>query len=214
MKLAIYGSGGLGRETLELANTIGKHSEIIFIDDTKDNNTIINGHKTLTYEYFKLYEDKNLFECIIAIGEPYDRKCLFEKLEKDGYKFANLIHPSVQISNTTTIGKGCIIQTFAIISCNTTIGNNVVIADKVTLSHDSIVGDNTIVSSGVLLAGHVSVGKNTFIAMSVLIIQEIKIGDSCIIGAMSMVNKDIVENSIAYGIPAKVVKKNIKKKVF
>ena len=36
----------------------------------------------------------------------------------------------------------------------------------------------------------------------------VKIGANAVVGAHSFVNKDIPENSVAYGVPAKVVKNN------
>lgn len=57
--------------------------------------------------------------------------------------------------------------------------------------------------------GEVKIGENCWIGSHVIIIPKIKIGKQCIIGAHSFVNRDIPENSTAYGVPA-VSKKNEK----
>ena len=52
----------------------------------------------------------------------------------------------------------------------------------------------------------ITVGSNVFIGVSAVIMPGVTIGDNCIIGAGSIVTKDIPSNSIAVGVPAKVIK--------
>ena len=59
MTLGIYGSGGVGRETLELANLLDQWEEIIFIDDT-NNRVFFRGIKTIPFTQFtKEYEPES-----------------------------------------------------------------------------------------------------------------------------------------------------------
>ncbi len=51
----------------------------------------------------------------------------------------------------------------------------------------------------------VIIGENTFIGQRCTILPGVTIGNNCIIGACSLVNKDIPDNSVAAGIPAKVL---------
>lgn len=54
------------------------------------------------------------------------------------------------------------------------------------------------------------IGRNCFIGVGTTILPGIKIGDQVIIGASSVVTKDIPSNSVAVGNPARVVKTGIK----
>ena len=49
------------------------------------------------------------------------------------------------------------------------------------------------------------VGKNCFIGCRSTIVPGVKIGDNVIIGAGSIVNRDIPSNSVAAGVPCKVI---------
>lgn len=51
-----------------------------------------------------------------------------------------------------------------------------------------------------------TIGKNSWLGFDVKIIKGGQIGDNCIVGASSLINSNIPPNSIAVGIPAKVIK--------
>ena len=56
-----------------------------------------------------------------------------------------------------------------------------------------------------VIYGPITVGKNCFIGCRTVILPNVKIGDNCIIGAGSVVNKDIPDNTVAAGVPCKVI---------
>ena len=54
-------------------------------------------------------------------------------------------------------------------------------------------------------SGKVCIGNNVYIATNVTLLKGVTIGDNCIIGAGSVVNKSIPANSVAVGVPCRVV---------
>lgn len=87
------------------------------------------------------------------------------------------------------------------------IGNNVhITADVVFLTHD---GGTLIIDRADLpyyvLTGDIEIGDNTYIGTRTIILPGVKIGSRCVIGAGSVVTKDIPDNSVAAGVPAKVI---------
>lgn len=89
------------------------------------------------------------------------------------------------------------------------IGTNVKIASGVSfINHDIIPSMlNTKFSSHDFAPsfGCIEIGDNVMIGADVLILPNVKIGSNVIIGAGSVVTKDIPDNSVAAGIPCRVV---------
>lgn len=118
---------------------------------------------------------------------------------------------------TLIIGDNCRIGDYVhIVACeNVQIGNNCLMASKIFISdtsHGSYSGTHQ--SSPIdspnereLNFKPVTIGENVWIGENVCILPGVKIGNGCIIGANSVVNNNILENCIAVGIPAKVIKK-------
>ena len=94
------------------------------------------------------------------------------------------------------------------------IGNNVLIASKVfitDINHGFYRGNNqdnpnSIPKERKLSTIPVEIKDNVWIGESVCILPGVTIGEGCIIGASSVVTKNIPDFSIAVGSPAKVVK--------
>lgn len=216
MILAIYGAGGLGREIIEILYQMPSQTrwdKIVFIDDTKDGETLRN-FPIYSFENFKqIYPSENV-EILIAVVEPVYRKLLHDRVKSNGYKLGTLIHPNVHVPETTHVGKGVIINAFAIVSCDSHISDNVLMQRRSVVSHDCYVGENTTLAADAALAGFCSVGKNTFLGINVKLKQKTTIGNNTIIGIGSVVTRDLPDGIIAYGTPAKEVRKNVDGKIF
>lgn len=217
MVLGIYGSGGLGREILDLAKEINaskwKWKKIVFINDFKKE-PVINGAEVFTFDEFKANFPTDNANITIAVGEPKIRQILREKVMANGYGLQSLIHPTAFIGTETQIGDGTSVQFGCFVSCNIKIGTNVLIQPNSSIGHDSIIGDDAVVSSYVAIAGTCTIGERTYIGVSVPVKENITIGADSIIGMGSTVLRDIPENVIALGNPARAMKINESGRVF
>lgn len=216
MVLGIYGAGGLGREVLELARIINRREkvwdDIIFIIDGKPGNDV-NG--IMVYSYNDAIEKfSGNLEVSMGIGEPTVRLRLFENLEKDGVKVTTLIHPDVYIPDTTVVGKGVTIQMGNFISCNVVIEDYVYIQPHTNIGHNDVLKKGCVISGFCNLAGSVTVGEFSYLGISSCLKEGVTIGNNSIIGMGSAVYKDIPDEMIAMGNPARPMKKNEEHHVF
>ncbi len=177
-------------------------------------------------EYKKMIEGKDYYpmtEYLIGLRDRTRSLVADFNQEKDEKKRAEILKSVVG-----KMGSGCYItpNVFFDYGCHTELGNNVylngncVILDcaKVTIGSNTFVGPNvqfytpihpldyktrnTFVES----AKPITVGKNCWLGGSVILLPGVTIGDGCVIGAGAVVTKDIPENSLAVGNPAKVIR--------
>ncbi len=109
------------------------------------------------------------------------------------------------IGDNTIISESCFIS-----ACN-----RVVIEENVGVSPNVMIIDNSRKVGDVsrpskeqeLKIGSVHIGADSWIAYGACVMPNVTIGKHCIIGALSVVNRDIPSYSVAVGSPAKVVKR-------
>lgn len=116
--------------------------------------------------------------------------------------------PSIKIGDNCKFG-----EYFHITSCNRiTVGNGlltgrfVVISDN---SHGSLSEAHSMIppiDRPLESKGEIVIGNNVWLGDKVTVLAGVHIGDNVIIGANSVVTKDIPSNSMAAGVPAKVLK--------
>ena len=104
--------------------------------------------------------------------------------------------------NTTIGGKGKI-----------TIGNHVAIAHNCSIISEShIFSDNDIlIKDQGLTTEPIFIGNNVWLGCKVAVLGNVRIGNGCVIGAGSVVTKDIPENTVAVGNPCRVIRYRNKK---
>lgn len=214
--LGICGAGGLGREVLELARCINERKttwdKMIFINNGEASDDI-NGISVYSLET-AIEEFGEELQAVIGIGEPAIREKVFGQLKENRVKLATLIHPDVRIPDTTAIGQGVVINMANFISCNVTVHDNVYIQPHASVGHDCILEEGCVISVLCNISGTVHVGRYTYVGSSSCVRESITIGDHSIIGMFSAVHKNIPDEVIAYGNPAKPVKKNENKQIF
>lgn len=116
----------------------------------------------------------------------------------------------VYISNCKNlkIGKGCQINENVFIQ-GAYIGDNVMIAPGVSILNDSHNFDDPsipMVDQGKVVNENPSIGNDVWLGRNVIVLKGVEIGDGAIIGAGSVVTKDVIPFSIVGGVPARYIK--------
>ena len=206
--IIIIGAGGFGREVAWLIDDINKIKKtwnlLGFIDeDESQHGKELNGYKVLGgFEYI---EGKRDLYYVCAIGNSSIRKKIVQE-KCNNLIAAKLIHPSVIMSQYTDIGDGCIICAGSILTVNLRLGNNVIVNLDCTIGHDVNIEDFVTVYPSVNISGNCVIGECSEIGTGTQIIQGKKIGERTIIGAGSVVVKNIDGNCTIVGVPGKKIK--------
>lgn len=215
MVLGIYGASGLGREVHLLAKRINQKehrwSKIVFVDDNKEIKEVL-GVKVYTFEEIKKTKDK--FEIAIAVGEPAVREILYNKLKKEHVNVATLIYPDVYIDESTHIAEGTIVNEGVIITSCVKIEENIYIQPNAVIGHDIQIGKHSVIGSNCEIGGGDILGERVYMGYLSGILQGLKIGNDVICSAGAIVFRDIEDEMIVVGNPARVIKRNERKRVF
>jgi len=209
--MLIVGAKGFAKEVLQVFLDSDFAGKIAFYDDVND---AISGllfsrfpilkNEAEVVEYFKT----NGNEFTIGIGSPTLRFKLYKKFVNLGGNFTSSISPLAQIGRyDVAIGTGSNVLSQAIMSNSSSIGVGCIVYYNVVITHDCVVEDFVELAPNVILLGRCSIGEFTQIGANATVLPDVVIGKNVIIGAGSVVTKDIPDNTVAAGIPAKVIKK-------
>ena len=123
------------------------------------------------------------------------------------------LYPNLVRGGTVRIGKGSEIGE----RCRISIANSLEIGKKVLFSpnvyitdcdHEYRNVDIPIIDQGIVQKGQkVSIGDGSYVGINAVIVGNVKIGKHCVIGANSVVTKDVPDYCVAVGSPAKIIKR-------
>lgn len=144
---------------------------------------------------------------ILGFGDCSARLRLSTTVRARDFDLATIIHPRSIIAPDVPIGAGTVIVAGAVINPGAKIGENVIINTCASVGHECIVEDGAHIAPGVRLGGGCMIGKATWVGIGATVRDHTNIGERTLIGAGAVVVKDIPDGVVAYGVPAKIVRK-------
>ncbi|ABE52492.1 acetyltransferase [Methanococcoides burtonii] len=207
LKTVIIAASGHGKVVLDVL----QQNENIEITGFIDDNSNLHGkrvdgiHIIGDFSMVSNIIDK-IDRGIVAIGDNHIRAEFFKKMQDVGLQPITAIHPDAVIARTAKIGNGTIVAANAVINPSAEIGENCIINTGAIIDHDNCIADHVHISPGANLAGNVSVGKYSHIGIGASIINGIIIGQNVTVGAGAVVTKDVTDNAVVAGVPAKIIK--------
>lgn len=185
----------------------GGHAAVV-ADCLKDQGILVAGYcaleksgLTLPYRGKHAREIEGSITCIVAIGDNKTRKQLAGELPPN---FVNAVHPSVLLSSTAVMGKGCMLLHKVVVQTRTRLGDHVILNTGCQVDHDGRIGDFVHVGPGAVLCGNVQVGEGTLLGAGCVVLPNVSIGRWSVIGAGSVVTADVPDGVIVMGTPAKI----------
>jgi len=203
-RLFIIGASGFGREVEQWLKLIPEEDRDWYVCGFLDVNlttlrdfpsdlVIVGNENTFTFERNDLV--------VLAIAEPKVKKRIFLAL-KDRVEFYTYIAPNTIVGDNCNIGEGSIICPSCILTTNIHLGKCITINTATNIGHDVIVDDFTSLMANVDVAGCVKIEEGVFVGSKAMIIPSRKIYKNSIVGAGSVVIRNVKENTTVFGNPA------------
>jgi len=202
----IIGAGGHAREVLNIYTDLSRDGEVKgFLEEhCKRKGTLLNGKPVDDFSILDQIHTTDV-RLICAVGTPL-RKRLIEHTKQLRYEYDTVIHPSVIKSKWIVFGEGVTICGGNILTSQIVIDDFAIVNLGCTISHDVKIGKYTTLSTGVHISGRVNIGEECFIGTGAVVIEKVNIGNKSYIGAGAVVTKDIPDNVLALGVPARPIR--------
>jgi sugar O-acyltransferase (sialic acid O-acetyltransferase NeuD family) len=207
--MIIIGAKGFAKEVLEVLHQSNQTQNIAFYDDVNEiGDTLYDCFPILkNEEQVKAFFDLNGTAFTIGIGTPKYRYLMCQKFEQWGGCLVSTISPFSHIGHFgNAIGNGGNIMTGTVITNDVTLGKACLVNLNCTIGHDTVIEDFVELCPGVHISGNCKIGRHTFIGTNATVLPNVTIGENVIIGAGALVTKDVPNNVLVVGSPAKVTK--------
>lgn len=205
--IVIIGSGGHAKSIIDVVERQGTYRIVGLIDAIPRH---VLGYPVVCNEagLGRVVKELRIDGALIAIGDNSVRALVSERVKAlcPTLQFATAIHPASSIARDTVIGPGTVVMAGAVINACSRIGRHCIINTNACVDHDCELADCVSLGPGVITGGECKIGPYAAIGLGAKLIHRIKIGGDTVIGAGALVNKDIAEFAVAYGVPAKVVR--------
>lgn len=157
----------------------------------------------------KWIKEKEDIYFMVAIGGERGkiRIEISDYLKNHGLKEHIIIHEKAFVAKSSEIEAGAQILATAAVNSNAKIGRQCIINTGAIVEHDCILGNGVHIAPGATLAGEVIVENFATIYTGASIGPRVRIGEGAVVGAGSVVLKDIPANSFYAGNPAKFIRR-------
>jgi len=142
----------------------------------------------------------------LGVGENEPRLRIARLLASLGVGCARLIHPKATIAVSADLDAGVVVAAGAHVGPDVAIGLAALVNTGAIVDHDCKLADGCHIAPQATLGGAVSIGVRTLVGANATVLPRITIGSDTIVGAGSVVTKDLPDGVIALGVPARVVK--------
>jgi sugar O-acyltransferase (sialic acid O-acetyltransferase NeuD family) len=204
-KVAIVGYSGHAFVAIDILQTVGyklvgytdfalkkfNPFDLIYLGNDNEMQTI---EQLKNYKYF------------VGIGDNTIRKAVTQNLIPHLGLPINAIHKQSIMATNVELGEGILIAAGTTINPCVSIGDGVICNTNASIDHECIIEPYVHIAPGAVLCGNVHVGENSFIGANSVIKQGIQIGKNVTIGAGSVIVKNILEEGVYAGNPAKKIK--------
>ena len=174
-----------------------------------DNNVSLKGATFHNYRIFGGVEEAARFATddihfvnTIASSSDVRRQTSLD-LEKFCDRLATLIHPSV-INHASQVGPGTIVYPGAVLQSEVKIGSHCIISSLSGVAHETTI-DFVFIGPNSYVSGRVNIESASFVGVGATILPDLQIGKNAVVGAGSLINKDVAPSTKVFGVPGRVI---------
>jgi len=215
MILAIYGTGGMGKDAYQIVKDYPSipWEKILFIDDTREEG-MEQDCEMMVFETFARRYSPEEAVIHVGMGESINRQKVTDKVKALGYKIVSIIHPHAQIAEGVTIGEGSQIKMGVVVGSHSVIGNGCVLQSYSTVGTGVTLGNYVQISAKCHISDNVTMEDNAFVGMHGCVSEGVHMGKFSIVSMGAVLFRDLPDDSICMGNPGRVMATNTTHRVY
>lgn len=206
--MLIAGAGGFARQILFALKRMAPEIQPVLYTDfvsTPNRNIPANFELLESLDTAKIYFETVDSRFCLGTGILNGRVQLCERLESVGGVLTSVIDPSAIVKDNFSddrSGISCLAN--VIVEPDTFIGKGVLLNLGAMVTHEVEIGEFSEIGPGVKLLGKSKIGQHCLIGAGAIVMPGVQVGDRVIIGAGSVVTRNIPNDSVAFGVPARL----------
>ena len=206
-QIAIFGCGGHSSVVVEACKARGLTVTSYLVEKgfSASSLELSNHVVVLDYESPLCFDTVGAQQIALAIGENHARLRWCKRLLQLGFELPPLIHPIAWVSPSAILQPGTFIGAGAIVQACVHIGMAGLVNTSSVVEHHGDLGVGVHIAPGAILAGNVKVGHLALVGAGAVIRDHVAIGKEAVIGAGAVVIRDVDENSVVVGVPARKI---------
>jgi sugar O-acyltransferase (sialic acid O-acetyltransferase NeuD family) len=197
--LVIVGSGGFGREVLQLVLDINANVPTFdllgFLDDRPSDqgaierlgSRVLGGSDALTGLTAAI---------VIAIAAPTTRRRIDERARAVGLEAARLIHPWASVGASVVTQEGVVIGAGSRLTTSVLVGRHTHVNVNCTIGHDAVLESFVTVFPGVHVSGGCVVEEGAILGTGCVLLPGVRVGRGAEVGAGATVVRDVAAGAI------------------
>ncbi len=198
--LYIFGSSGHAREVAAYFRALNPNRPITFVHREPSTTDCIS-----VSEYHARRSRGEMGESILGSGRCDIRARMLDEMAPP---FATFVHPTAVVLGE--IGVGCVIAPNAIVAPSAKIGNHALVNYNATVGHDTVVGRLCVIGPTAAIGGFCHLEERVYIGAGALIRERLTLCEGAIVGMGAVVTRDISENIVVTGVPARKIERREK----
>jgi sugar O-acyltransferase (sialic acid O-acetyltransferase NeuD family) len=211
MNVVILGGSGHGKVVIDIVEQSGQFHVLGILDAKIPCGQQVLGYPVIGNEndLAAIIRTQHVEGLFLAVGDNWLRWKISQSLKTlaPAIQFPTAVHPSAQLARTVRLGPGTVVMAGCVVNSDTTVGDFCILNTLCSVDHDCSLGNYVSFAPHACAGGNVEVDDYTAVCLGANIIHGVKIGAHAVVGAGATVLSDLPSQVVAYGTPARAVRR-------